>query len=656
MKRDRMKRLLWIALAAVIAFGIGAPYLNADFILPRIERALERGLGRRVDIARGVNFNLFTGPGFTLNDVTIYEDPRAGIEPFAHVWTLEARVRLLSLFSRKLEFSSLRLGEQTDINLVKTEAGPWNFQFLLGSAPALAGSMPAIRMRGGRVNFKFGDTKSVFYLSDADFDVSPSDEGSVELRLSGAPSRTDQAAQNFGHFFLRGTWNRQRLDMRVELEPSALEEVARLFDQRGFGLHGIIALDAQISGAPSNLGVAGYLQIDDLHRGDLPKRSGTWRVDYKGSLDLRGDRLELESTADAPNPPLALRFRAWDFLSAPQWDAAADLKRIPLSMVMEAARHVGAALSDKLAAEGSVSGEVRYGKPDGLAGHVELQDATLTLPDAQPLHAASAEVAIDGDTMSLATSTVRVGDNGAAEVEGSFNPAQGLDLKIATRGLSVADLRSFGLSAIPLLEQTPLGTWRGWARYQWTPGAAGEWSGEYDLQNAHIAIEGLADLLRIQSASVISSGARVSVSRLRAKIGAIASDRRLSLGAVGRATAQIPHRDPAGRCRGAGADSLADTDSRAGISGAHPAPRPRAGSGMAETTARGRDHLDRHAGDRRGRGEHRRRKSAVGRHAAQAGPAEREHRRCLGRREPRARSHGPRAALSLRREDRERRV
>ena len=64
---------------------------------------------------------------------------RAGIEPFAYVGTLEARVQLLSLLRHKLEFSSLRLGEAS-INLVKTDAGPWNFQFLLNGAPASAGA------------------------------------------------------------------------------------------------------------------------------------------------------------------------------------------------------------------------------------------------------------------------------------------------------------------------------------------------------------------------------------------------------------------------------------------------------------------------------------------------------------------------------------
>ncbi len=58
-------------------------------------------------------------------------------------------------------------------------------------------------------------------------------------------------------------------------------------------------------------------------------------------------------------------------------------------------------------------------------------------------------------------------------------------------------MRSFGLAAIPVLDHTPQGSWRGWAQYE-----DGGWSGEYELQNARVQVEGLADVLRIQSASV----------------------------------------------------------------------------------------------------------------------------------------------------------
>ena len=103
-----MKRWLLMGLALVIALGVAAPFLEADRFRPAIERALERGLGRKVEVGH-VHFKLLTGPGFSLDDVRIGEDPRAGIEPFAYVRTLSGEVRLLSLFARRLEFSSLRL-------------------------------------------------------------------------------------------------------------------------------------------------------------------------------------------------------------------------------------------------------------------------------------------------------------------------------------------------------------------------------------------------------------------------------------------------------------------------------------------------------------------------------------------------------------------
>jgi hypothetical protein len=536
-----MKRAILVTLALILIVGFGAPYLDANFMRPRIERALERGLGRKVEVGK-VYFNLFTGPGFTVEDVTIFEDPRVGIEPFVYVGTLEARVRPLGLLFHRLEFSSLLLedgpnGDHPSINLVKTNAGPWNFQFLLSSAPATAGNtsrtiMPAIRMRSGRVNFKFGDTKSVFYFSDADFDVTPYENRSVELRFSGAPSRTDRDARDahdFGHFFVRGQWTPEGmgnagLDMRVELERSAVEQVAHLLDRSGFNMHGLVAFDAHLAGPPSKLDIAGQVQFNEVHRADLLSSPGVaFNVGFKGNLNLRDDRLDLASVA--PDAPLAIAFRAWDFLSRPQWDASASLQKIPLATLLDVSRQIGAELPQKLTADGSVSGDVRYSEPNGLAGRVDVQDAALTLadvPDAKRLRAENASVEIGKGVWSLDSTAVHVGENENAEVNGSFDPSAGLNLRIATRGLSVADLRSFGLSAIPLLEQTPQGTWRGFASYRWTPGEPGEWSGEYDLQNARIAVDGIADPLRIQTASVVSSGSKIAVTRMRARIGAIA--------------------------------------------------------------------------------------------------------------------------------------
>src|SRR5262249_46246066 len=146
------------------------------------------------------------------------------------------------------------------------------------------------------------------------------------------------------------------------------------------------------------------------------------------------------------------------------------------------------------------------------------------LPEAQPVRAESASVAIDRQGVSLEPSTVHIGESQTAEVEGRYAlPAGGgLDLKITTRGLNVADMHSFGLAAIPVLEHTSQGPWRGTARYRWSAPGPGEWSGEYAFENARVQLDGLADPIRIRSATVSLNGTRASVSRLSASAGAIA--------------------------------------------------------------------------------------------------------------------------------------
>src|SRR4029077_4028682 len=127
--------------------------------------------------------------------------------------------------------------------------------------------------------------------------------GSMELRFSGVPSRTDRSAQNFGHFFLRGTSvpsaQGPRMDLNVELEPSALDAVAHLFAPGGYAAPGVVALQAQITGVASRFALTGELQLD--------QRGGRTGLPYRGPLDLPSQTLVLESAVQAPNEPLSIR-------------------------------------------------------------------------------------------------------------------------------------------------------------------------------------------------------------------------------------------------------------------------------------------------------------------------------------------------------------
>src|SRR5688572_12687948 len=127
--RKRVTRIVLGCVATLLFAGIAAPYIRADMYGRQIREAMERGLNRKVEIGK-VTLNLFTGPGFTIEDVIIHDDPSAGIEPFAHMAELDATVRLSALIAGRIEFSRLRFVEPS-VNIVKPAAGPWNIVPLL---------------------------------------------------------------------------------------------------------------------------------------------------------------------------------------------------------------------------------------------------------------------------------------------------------------------------------------------------------------------------------------------------------------------------------------------------------------------------------------------------------------------------------------------
>jgi len=537
-----MKRALIIVLLAVVVIGAALPYVPVVFLKIPIEHALARGLGRKVEVDQ-VSLTLFSGPGVSLDGVTIHEDSRAGLEPFAYANTLDARVSLLALLRGRLEFSSLDLNDAT-FNLVKPAGAPWNFQMLLSQTsasryapsppspgtvptgpalPVIPATLPSIKMRGGRVNFKFAETKSVLYFADTDLEVAPGDSGAVELRFSGVPSRTDQGAQNFGHFYVRGSAtpsaSGQQFNFQLELEPSALDAVARLFDNGNAALKGLVSLDAQVSGSPASLAVKGTLLLEN---------AGEWRVGYKGKLDLAAQTLELDSISP-PGLNTKLHASTRDLLTTPQWEVSADFNDAPLGSGAELARNLGTPLPAKMTVEGVLAGSVRYRNTEGLGGNLEVRDAAVTIAGAAPLKIPTATVFLKGNSIVAGPNTVNVGGADSADVEAVYQAGEGggVEVKIMTHRMNLADLRALsplGVGSIPLLDRIADGTWRGTLSYA-NPdrsSKSGTWSGDFEIQNTRLAVDGLADPVRIQSAAVSARDRSVSVTRIRAKAGDIA--------------------------------------------------------------------------------------------------------------------------------------
>lgn len=518
MKRWRIASYALLALAAVAAL---APFLPAAFLRGRVEAALARSLNRPIAIG-DVRFSFFPsgpvpGPGFVLENVTIHEDPRAGIEPLAYMQELGASVRILSLLAGRLELSGINLGDAS-INLVKTEAGAWNFQLLLASMQAEDASLPAFRLRGGRVNFKFGDTKSTFFFNQADLDIAPGPSGAFDVRFSGEPSRSDRTKQDFGRVFLRGRYGAgDALDLQMELQRSSLEETLRLMDPQGFGVHGVLAINARATGNTSKLALKGSLEIGDIHRWDLlPAAAQAWQLPFEGALDLAAERLELASTA--ADAVVALQFQARDYLSQPQWSAGADFRDMPLATLLEVARHMGATLPDPLTVAGTLSGAAAYDPDTGLTGELALHEASLQLPEGEPMTAAQAALSIREGVVHLAPATIAVVPNQTAILEGRVTLAvpHTLQYRISTPGMSVGGLRALGLASIPIIGDSAKGTWKGWARYD-----AGRWTAAVELRNGELPVAGLAAPLEVRSAAVSLSPARIAINRIVGRVAEI---------------------------------------------------------------------------------------------------------------------------------------
>ena len=220
----------------------------------------------------------------------------------------------------------------------------------------------------------------------------------------------------------------------------------------------------------------------------------------------------------------------------------------------------------------------------------ELQDASLTLPEGQPLRAASAAVAIEGNSCSLEPATVSIGRNESAEVEGGFDPggrpgSENHHARVERRGHAV--VRLGGDSAAGSDAAGNIG-----AAGRAMSGARAKRANGRASTNCKTRASPWTDWpirCDIQSAAVSLDGPRVSVTRMRAEVGEIAftGDYRWEPAAVRPHKFHLP--DSAGGSGGTGAHTCARAGARTRISRAYVAVRLGARAGVAQGASRGRN-------------------------------------------------------------------
>lgn len=411
-------------MAAIVLVGIVAPFIDAARFSMPVQKNLEAWLGREVKFEK-VHFTLFSGPGFSLENVTIGEDPRYGLEPFAYVPTLEARLRLDKLLLGRLAFSSLRLVEPS-LNLVKQKDGTWNVVALLErlSAPRRTplNLFPSFEVSSGRIDFKFNTRKTTLYLLDSDLSVYPERSGKLRIQFSGSPARTDRAGIGFGHLRGHANWDASALDADVTLDPSNLSELTTLIQGQDLGVHGTVSSQMRIRGPLTALQISGELRLDDVHRWDLLPSSGeTWRIRYQGAIDLPAHRLNIQTLpwhAGEVNP-VAVDVRVGNFLNRPAWSVLAHFNHAPVENLLPLGRRMGLVLPEHLAMNGSLEGAIGYSSADGLAGQLAIHDATATLPNSSPLRTAAMSATLSDNRIHFEPAEIQT-ERGTFEASGDY--------------------------------------------------------------------------------------------------------------------------------------------------------------------------------------------------------------------------------------------
>jgi len=530
MKR-RLVRGFGIALALLIVGAIVAPYLNADPYGQRLQNSLRRSLGREVDIGQ-VRFSLWRGPAFVVErnangpGLVIQEDPSIGIEPIAYVETVVVRPRLWPLLQGRFVVASIQL-EDASVNLTRGDSGQWNFASFIDRT--LMSNAPAIHVRNGRVNFKFGDTKSIVYLTDTDFDLSPplARGKGWKIYCAAKPARTDRSSRGLGGFTLEGRWfvAPESVDLDLTFDRTGLGEWTALLRGQSGAVHGSVTSRLHLGGPIHNIGIQGRLTLADVHRWDLLPPSGQgWPLELRGKLNLLAQELELQTTsASSEVLPLSIRYRASNYLSQPHWAASINWNRFPAAPLMDLAAHMGAQLPEKLKLAGTLDGALTYSAEGGLQGAMAFHNAAVTIPDSPAVRFENAYLVFERGHARLSPAVVKTSENDEARIEADYAmDSNTLDLTIRAEAMKVTSLRAqVALAAVPWLEQIKSGDWSGDLHFHRDTARAG-WTGRLSIHDAQIGVPGFADPVELASARAQIDGIRVVLDQIDGQVGPIA--------------------------------------------------------------------------------------------------------------------------------------
>ncbi|WP_353073394.1 AsmA family protein [Tunturiibacter gelidoferens] len=421
-----LRRLLYLAfvILAVMLLILLPPYISVNRYQRRIATSIGDSLGRPVHLDK-VSLNLLPLPGFTLENFVVDEDPAFGSEPVIRANSVRATLRLSSLWSRRVEFSTISFTEPS-VNLVHTAAGKWNLESILlhaahiSAAPTAqrkagpAPRFPYIEATGARLNLKLDREKSPISLTEADFALWLPDPQQWHLRLSARPARTDTDVSDTGTLELEGTLGRAAsldqvpISLRGEWRNAPLGGASRLLLGRDAGIRGEMLLTANAQGTVSNSNVQARLRLTDTRRADfVPAQPmdidlqclGSATADFHSFQDLR---CSWPPAGSSDAPIVALTGSVPDLRNPKSADLQIGTPGLPAATLLEWLRVASARVPADISAAGALTGNLSYAPASSgtLPWHGELllSNSSLINPHAGPTSLVTGDVAFRSTT------------------------------------------------------------------------------------------------------------------------------------------------------------------------------------------------------------------------------------------------------------------
>jgi hypothetical protein len=356
-----------VVVLILIAISV-PPFFHVSRYRARIADAISRALGRPVTIG-GISLRLLPQPGFDLANLVVGDDPDFSYEPILRADEVTAYLRLSSLWRGQLEIARLRL-KYPSLNLVRSSDGKWNLESLLWqasrteTAPTMARPQrrprfPYIEAESGRINFKFGQEKSAFALTEADFKLWSPAENEWRTHLEAKPMRTDLPINDTGVLRADGSFQRAELlrdvpmQMRLNWSNGQLGQITRLIYGRDRGWRGGVQLNVLLEGTATALQITGAASVRDFQRYDISgseplrldaKCSGTFRSEDKGIHGLNCQIPFERGVVKVEGDVTGAKLRAYKLALAVQ--------DVPANAVTTILRHAKADLPNDLSAAG----------------------------------------------------------------------------------------------------------------------------------------------------------------------------------------------------------------------------------------------------------------------------------------------------------------